>query len=55
MQTRSERLRELIKQKEAIDTELATIKKQLDEETSLLKKERKPRKKKQGELALVKA
>lgn len=48
------RLRELLKQKAAIDTELDQIRKQLNEESDLFKKERKPRKKKQGDLALVK-
>ena len=37
------RLRELLKQKEAIDTELAAIKKQMNEESGLFKKPRKPR------------
>jgi hypothetical protein len=43
------RLRELLKQKEAIDTELVGIKKQMNEESGLFKKPRKPREKKQAD------
>lgn len=42
---RAARLRELLKQKGAIDTELDAIRKQVAEETALFKKPRKPRKK----------
>jgi hypothetical protein len=41
------RLRELLRQKAAIDTELGTIHKQLNEESGLFKKPRKPRVKKE--------
>ena len=47
------RLRELLTQKEAIETELDTIQKQLNEESGLFKKPRLPRKKKQGDLPLT--
>jgi hypothetical protein len=40
---RAVRLRELLKQKGAIDAELDAIRKQVAEETALFKKPRKPR------------
>jgi hypothetical protein len=43
---RVERLRQLLKQKEEIDRELAVIHKQLNEESGLFKKPRKAREKK---------
>jgi hypothetical protein len=43
---RVEQLRQLLKQKEEIDRELAVIHKQLNEESGLFKKPRKPREKK---------
>lgn len=49
------RLRELLKQKEAIDTELSGIRKQLNEEAGLFKKSRKPRKKKEAAEAQIQA
>jgi hypothetical protein len=44
------RLRDLLKQKAAIDLELDTIKKQMNEESGLFKNPRKPRAKKQPDL-----
>jgi hypothetical protein len=52
------RVKELLAQKEEIEQELAAIRQQAKEELLALKgskKERQPRKKKQGDLALVKA
>ncbi|MCK1709724.1 MULTISPECIES: hypothetical protein [unclassified Bradyrhizobium] len=52
---RIERLRALLKQKADIERELDTIHKQLNEEAGLLKKNRKPRKKKEGAEAQIQA
>ena len=51
---RVERIKELLSQKEEIDTELDTIRQQVREEKAAFAKPRKPRKKRQGDLALVK-
>jgi hypothetical protein len=53
MSTRLDRIRELLKQQGEINRELTELKKQLNEESGLFKKPRKPRQKKQGNLELV--
>jgi hypothetical protein len=52
MNTRVERIQELLKQKAAIDGELAEIKAQAKAERAAFDASRKPRKKKQGALPL---
>ncbi len=50
---RLKRIEELVKQKATIDGELRTLKEQVAAESAALKKPRKARAKKQGDLALV--
>jgi hypothetical protein len=52
---RVKRITELMSQRATIDSELKTLKEQVAAETAALKKPRQARKKKQGDLALVKA
>jgi hypothetical protein len=49
-----ERIKELMRQKVSIDAELKTLKEQIAAESAALKRPRQARKKKQGDLALVK-